>query len=125
MKKVVPRFLAFLVLAFGLSAPAIAWTEKDTAWQLAYLSAHIADWGQTRDIAAQCGSGLYYETNPVLGRCPSSQWVNTYFIGTALLHAGVANILSPKMRRLFQAGTLGMELNYIKSNANIGLKINF
>ena len=125
MKKSITQFAAILSLIFAMSGQAAAWSDKDTAWQLAYLSSHVADWGQTRDIAAQCGRGLYYETNPILGRCPSTQWVNTYFIGTALIHAGVANMLPGKYRRLFQAGTMLMELNYVNSNANIGLKINF
>jgi hypothetical protein len=119
------RSLLLIGVLAGAATPAMAWTERDTAWQIAYLAAHIADWGQTRDIASQCEQGLYYETNPILGRCPSHQWVNAYFLGTALLHAGVASALPSKMRRLFQAGTLAMELNYVSNNANIGLRINF
>ena len=115
--------LSWLFLVPGSSA--LAWNEKDTYWEMAYLAAHVADWGQTRDIASHCGAGLYYETNPVLGRCPSTAWVNTYFIGTALLHMGVANALPTKYRRLFQGGTLAMELNYVNSNAKIGLQVNF
>jgi len=124
MKQKTKIVLLSLLLAF--SAPsAHAWTDKDTFWETLYLSAHVADWGQTRDIAAQCSEGYYYETNPVLGKCPTAQWVNTYFLGTALLHASVAQMLPSKYRRLFQVGTLGMELNYINSNASIGLRVNF
>lgn len=114
-----------LSLNVVFSSSSFAWSDKDTAWELVYLSAHVADWGQTRDIASQCESGAYYETNPVLGKCPTVNWVNSYFIGTALLHAGAANVLPPKYRRMFQLGTLGMEMNYIANNASIGLRINF
>ncbi|MDH5232257.1 MAG: hypothetical protein OEZ58_20790 [Gammaproteobacteria bacterium] len=115
--------LVALFLLFPLNAN--AWSEKDTLWEGAYLLAHVADWGQTRDIALQCSQGLYYEMNPVIGRCPNVHWVNTYFLGTALLHIGVANLLPQKYRRMFQAGTLGMELNFVNNNSNIGLTIKF
>ena len=102
-----------------------AWSKKDTYWEAAYMATHLADWGQTLDIASQCESGAYYETNPVMGKCPSAQTVNAYFIGTALLHYGVAKALPRKYRRMFQAGTIGMELSYITNNASIGLNVKF
>ncbi len=120
-------FISLLVVMVTTIAPAAhAWSEKDSMWQAAYLATHIADWGQTRSIADSCAKGgQYYETNPILGRCPSMQMVNAYFISTALLHAGVAQMLPPKYRRWFQTGTLAMQLNVISNNKNIGLKISF
>ncbi len=110
----------------ALSPAAQAWTEKDSLWEAAYLATHIADWGQTRSIANSCAKGgQYYETNPILGKCPSVQMVNTYFVSTALLHVGVAQMLPSKYRRWFQTGTLALQLNVISSNKNIGLKISF
>jgi len=108
-----------------VSTSANAWSKKDTYWQTAYLVTHIADWGQTLDISSQCETGNYYETNVVMGRCPNSQTVNTYFLATALLHYSVAHSLPPKYRRMFQAATIGMELSYISSNASIGLNVKF
>ena len=125
MRKTVFSWALTLLLAVGATANAHAWTKQDTMWEMAYLSVHLTDWGQTLDIAAQCQSGAYYETNPILGRCPSAQKVNTYFLTTALLHAGVAHALPPKYRRLFQAGTLSMQVGYVANNANIGLKLRF
>ncbi len=122
--KLLPSLLS-LVLVFGLAPAAKAWTKQDTLWQMAYLSVHLTDWGQTLDIAAQCRSGAYYETNPVLGRCPSAQKVNAYFLTTALLHSGIAHALPPKYRRIFQAGTISMQIGYVTNNANIGLKWRF
>lgn len=124
IKKAALIFTLFITIFF-LSPAANAWSKKDTYWEAAYLTTHLADWGQTLDIARQCGSGAYYETNPVMGRCPSAQTVNAYFIGTALLHYGVAHMLPSKYRRMFQAGTIGMELSYIANNASIGLNMNF
>ena len=115
-----------VIMACGLVCTnAHAWSKKDTYWEAAYLATHLADWGQTLDIASQCQSGAFYETNPVMGKCPTAQKVSAYFIGTALLHYGVAKALPQKYRRWFQAGTMTMELSYITNNASIGLNVKF
>ena len=124
MKFATVKLFIFMLLAL-LATNANAWSKKDPYWETAYLVTHLADWGQTLDISSQCAGGSYYETNPVMGKCPSAQVVNAYFIGTALLHYGVAQILPPKYRRMFQAGTMGMELSYITNNASIGLNVKF
>lgn len=123
-KKASVKLLVLLVILF-VSSSANAWSKKDTYWELAYLTTHVTDWGQTLDISSQCRSGNYYETNPVMGTCPSAQTVNAYFLGTALLHYGVAQMLPRKYRRMFQAGTMGMQLSYITNNASIGLNVKF
>jgi len=125
MIKILPLTLLVLISTLLISTAANAWSKKDTYWQTAYLVTHIADWGQTLDIASQCNGGNYYETNVVMGKCPSSQTVNTYFLATALLHYSIAHSLPPKYRRMFQVGTIGMELSYISSNASIGLNVKF
>ncbi|HFE37957.1 MAG TPA: hypothetical protein ENK06_06005 [Gammaproteobacteria bacterium] len=118
-------YLLVILSLFCASSAANAWSKKDTYWQSAYFLTHLADWGQTLDIANQCSSGSYYETNPVMGKCPSAQTVNAYFAATALIHYGVAHMLPPKYRRMFQIGTMGMQLSYIANNASIGLNLNF
>ena len=116
-----------IALALITLAPAAnAWTKEDTAWQSAYLAAHMADWGQTLDIASHCATtGQYRESNAILGDCPSAQMVNAYFLSTALLHTGISHALPRKYRRMFQVGTLGMQLNVVNSNQQIGLKVSF
>ena len=101
------------------------WDHWDTAIELAYFAAHIADWGQTRSIANHCQVGTYYETNPILGECPTVQTVNAYFLGTALLHAGVAYMLPKKYRRIFQSTTIAAQVGVVSSNASIGIQMHF
>jgi hypothetical protein len=126
MTRSISSSLAALFALFIISPAAHAWSQQDTIWETAYLAAHVADWGQTRDIAKQCASsGNYKESNTLLGECPSGDAVNAYFLGTALLHAGAAHMLPRKYRRMFQVGTLGMQLNVINSNKQIGLKVSF
>lgn len=125
MKFGITTNLLVLLVLMSVCSSASAWSKKDTYWETAYFVTHLADWGQTLDIASQCQGGAYYETNPIMGKCPSAQTVNAYFIGTGLLHYGVAHMLPKKYRRMFQAGTIGMELSYISSNASIGLNVKF
>jgi len=119
------HLMVVLSLFCLMSSTVVAWDWTDTAAESLYLAAHITDWGQTRDIAQQCEQGLYTETNPIIGKCPSLGRVNSYFFATALLHAGIATLLPKKYRRMFQAGTLGMQIGYISNNAKIGLKVSF
>lgn len=124
MVKSLHKFSLFIAVLL-VSTQSFAWTKEDTAWESAYLMAHIADWGQTRDIASQCGVGTYAETNPLLGSCPETNWVNTYFMATALAHVALTTVLPKKYRRMFQVGTLAMEIGYVSNNASIGLRASF
>jgi len=101
------------------------WKLQDSLWEAAYLVTHIADWGQTRDIAMNCGDGSYVEMNPLIGSCPRMARVNGYFLATALLHVGASAMLPARYRRFFQTSTMVMELGYITNNYNIGLRVNF
>ena len=101
------------------------WNNWDTTFEIAYLATHIADWGQTRNLSSLCQTGAYQETNIILGDCPSTQAVNAYFLGTALIHAGIAYALPQKYRRLFQSATFAAQLGVVSSNASIGIKVKF
>ncbi|HJW81991.1 MAG TPA: hypothetical protein VJ396_07080 [Acidiferrobacterales bacterium] len=117
--------LMLAAFATMLSAPATAgdWTKEDTAWQAAYLTLHVVDWGQTRDISAQ--PERYYEKNSILGEHPSRKRVDSYFVGAAILHTGIAYALPPKWRRLWQCVAIGSSAGAVANNVNIGLQVNF
>ena len=124
MRNKIKQFLTGVALLTATSS-ANAWTANDTAWETAYFATHLADWGQTLDISTQCASGAFSETNKVLGSCPTQQKVNAYFLATALLHYGAAQMLPSTYRRMFQAGTIAMEIGFISNNAKIGLNVKF
>lgn len=101
------------------------WNGWDSTLEVAYLITHAADWGQTRNMTGECGSGAYVEANPVLGTCPSAQTVNAYFLGTALIHAGISYILPTKYRRIFQTATIAAQIGVVSNNTSIGFNIDF
>lgn len=110
------------------------WTGTDTAWEVAYLAAHAVDWGQSRDLARRNANAmeggrqirpLYNESNPILGRRPSRETVDVYFLSSALVHVGVARVLPSGLRRAFQCSTFGVQVLVAHRNAQMNLSVRF
>ena len=116
--------LAILFLA-ALPVQAGDWTRADTARESTYLALHVIDWGQTRNIAHRESEDYYEKVNPILGRHPSIGRVNTYMTVSAVAHVGIAYVLPPSWRSVFQYTTMGYVTGLIVSNDRIGLKVDF
>ena len=99
------------------------WTRTDVAFEAAYLTLHVVDWGQTLDIVNR--HKIYHERNPILGTHPDRDEVNTYFALTALAHVAIANWLDNPNRRYFQVITIGVEAVVAGNNYRIGLRTAF
>lgn len=99
------------------------WTKEDTIREVAYLALHVADWGQTRNIANR--GNIYHEVNPILGRNPSIKKVDSYFALTAIAHVIVSYSLPRGWRDAFQYSTAGFEAGVAMKNNSIGLKVDF
>lgn len=99
------------------------WTRADSAREAAYLALHVADWGQTLDIADH--PEKWHETNPVLGSHPSRGEVNGWFAATALLHPVVSYLLPKPYREMWQYGTIGLELYCVGNNYSVGIGYGF
>lgn len=114
-----------LTATLALSTPAVAgdWSAEDTKWQAAYIALHVADWGQTRDIAAK--RDRYFEQNPVLGKHPSVKRVDSYFLATSIAHTAISYALPPDLRRRWQQITVVVQAGVVAHNYGIGLNINF
>lgn len=117
------KIIIFLIVLFPSLSFASDWTSKDTKYQVAYTTLHVADWLQTLQIADN--PDRYYEKNKVIGNHPTRGRVNTYFATTLLLHTGVSYLLPPKYRRVWQVVTIGIEGNVAVNNYNIGLRFKF
>ena len=79
----------------------------------------IADWAQTRGMAAG-GWFRTHETNPILGRHPSSRAVDLYFAGTVIAHPIIAAILPDAAGSVWQVLTSAVEIKCIAGNAALG-----
>ena len=119
MKRVL---LAVVVLALVGCGPR-NWTRADSAREAAYLALHVADWGQTLDIADH--PERWHEHNPVLGDHPSRSRVNLWFAGTAVLHPVISYVLPDDLRPYWQYGTIGLELYCVGNNYSVGIGMGF
>ncbi len=118
------KTLITVILFLSLTSPVHAeWTKKDTAFQLTYTAVHLADWGQTLDIARNPDS--YYEINPIVGKHPSVGRVNTYMALSLIVHTGISYLLPSKYRRWWQIGTIGVTTSLVIHNNSVGLKVRF
>lgn len=84
--------------------------------EAAYLALHVADWGQTRNIAKHPDQG--HEVNKILGKHPSVADVDKYFALTGLGHVALNKMLedSPQLNNWFKAMTIGMEAAVVGRN---------
>jgi len=121
MRKVL---LSIVLLMLLCSVPVYAdeWTQEDTAWQATTLLIMGADWLQTKEIARTSG---YYETNLLLGKYPSQNEVDAYFLGCALVHSTIAYYLPKKYRRYWQYIFIVVEAGYVGHNVNAGIQLKF
>ena len=99
------------------------WSEQDITLEMTYQVFHFIDWRQTRWIAKHPDD--YCELNPILGKHPSTTEVDLYFIGTALLHPLITDLLPEKYRPIWQGITIGMSATCVGWNFSLGIGFDF
>lgn len=122
MKKIIV-LLILLTLTPGVSMAADKWSKQDVALESVYLALHLIDWGQTRDIALQ--PERFYEMNPILGKHPSINDVNIWFLMTGFLHPIITHILPENWRPVWQGVSIFTSGGLVLNNFSIGLKMNY
>jgi hypothetical protein len=96
------------------------WTRRDTAAEVAFGLALVADYLQTRQIAR---SGL--EANPVMGRRGERVNPAIYFPAAMALHVVAARSLPQPWRLAFQGVSIGVEGGIVGRNLGLGWGIGF
>lgn len=99
------------------------WSADDKQRLAIYMTLLTIDYGQTRYIAAHPDE--FYETNPLLGRHPTKDEVDRYFVASALVHTAVAHFLPADNRQLFQRFFIGYQAAFVGHNYSIGIKVDF
>ena len=108
------------------------WSGADVALELLFVASMAADWNQTRFTivphrAIPGKPGRYYlEINPILGRSPSAQQVDAYFLGATAVHLVVAHVL-PRgwYRTTWQLAGLGFEGGVVIRNLRMNIGFRF
>lgn len=130
-------FLALLCLAHGKgwaqSAPAPAATPTVTpslstpGTEWLFDAALGADMLQTLQIHRVPG---VVESNVLLGQRPNEAQVVGYFVSAGIAHFIATRILvtqhvTPSIVQAWEAGTIGLEMAYVKHNASLGVHFYF
>lgn len=123
MKKLLLSIVSLLFLIPSVSHAFMDdWDQYDKLLLAGYSATWFVDYGQTREIAV---NDSYYEKNPILGRYPSQEDVNVYFVGSYLLNLFVADTLDGWWRKGYLAAWLLCHLDAALHNERAGLSINF
>jgi hypothetical protein len=124
----------FLLSSFGESR---AWDRTDTAYQAAFVSLALVDWGQTRWMAGQewtWDGQLHYELNPLMSRHPSKREVDFLVPLGIVTHTAIAVLLPNKWRvfdyelnprRIWQVLFIGIETCAVGNNVLAGTRVEF
>jgi len=114
--------LALLKVVSGHASEA-RWDGADFALGASALTLLAVDWGQTRHIAKN--PDRFYEKNGLLGRHPSVDRVDAYFVGSMITTVLVADLLVGPWRKAFLAGIIVMEYDVVTRNRAIGIRVGF
>lgn len=99
------------------------WDTTDHLLLGVAVTSLIVDWSQTRYIAHH--PEQFFETNQYLGRHPSAGEVNTYFAAYTIITVAVARTLPSRYRKWWLAGISLVELDAIRGNVRLGIRMNF
>jgi hypothetical protein len=108
------------LLLAGALALGSSWTATDTGVEAAFGVALAADLSTSVDQDPRI-----YEKNPILGRHPSKADYLAYDGTCLLLHAGVARLLPPPYRRIWQGVWIASEAASTTRNLTLGAQFRF
>ncbi len=116
-------FLLVVLLVPLKVGAADQWSARDKYLETTFLAIDLMDWGLTRDVAVR--DKEYHEYNPILGKHPSLDQVNAYFLATAMAHVGIVHFLPKEYRPWFQLLTIGASGYCVANNFSLGLRLRF
>jgi hypothetical protein len=117
--------LALLFAVFSHAAQAWdSWTPEQRRWYMASNAMLVADWAITRDMTRRYHEG-YYERNIVLGRYPSRDRLDLYFVSALIGHYFIADSLSNDWRTVYLQVVTAVEAGAVANNLSIGLRLRF
>jgi len=123
LKSILIIVLGCLLCSCATFKNADPWTGEQIVLQSVAAVLKVADWGTTLDIVEK--ADRYYEVNPVLGKHPSKNEVNKYFMvsmGTQIL---ITHLLPSEYRNWWLGSNILISGYWVKNNYGIGLRINF
>lgn len=122
--------IKLLIILFLILIPKLSfaqdkyeWTTENTIMEASFLVLNTIDWGQTLDIAKN--PDKFIETNLILGKHPTKNEINLYFLTWSILHPIIMYHLPKDYREISQFISISLSGQTIIQNFNLGLRINF
>ncbi len=111
------RALVLLLLALACCTPA-TWSRTDTVLEATFGATLAADYLQTRQVTADGKEG-----NPVMGHRGERMPPAVYFPAVAVAHVAAARCMPRPWRTIFQAFTVGWQVDAIHTNWDAGYAV--
>jgi len=99
-----------------------SFSKQDLALQSVFTLVTCYDWVQTKEFRRE-GPGQKYEKNPILGKEPSQERVNTLIFGAIIGHALVTYALPKKYREYWQVSFISIEAVAVSANHRNGVRV--
>ena|SRR5258706_13980558 len=115
--------LVNLLLLFPSICFAGDWSKEDTYRQTTFTGLMILDWAQTRTIAKN--PDRFQELNKIEGQHPTLAKINTYHSVGIIGHAAVSYILPRSYRETWQYVWIGIEVEAVRHNYRMGIRMDF
>jgi hypothetical protein len=115
-------FLSVL-LSLPVYAESREWATEEKVWGATAGVLLLGDWATTRNMTHRYNEG-YYEHNPLLGRHPTANAVNLYFLTVTPIVFLAADYFGNYRKEILQA-TSAIELIMVGNNLRIGLRFQF
>jgi hypothetical protein len=119
------RLLGIILILLSLNAHATSqeWTSDEKFWGVTTGVLLLGDWATTRDMTHRYNEN-YHENNPLLGRHPTANTVNLYFLAVTPAIFLAADYFGDYRKEILQA-TSALELIMVGNNLRIGLHFQF
>jgi hypothetical protein len=115
--------LSIILILLSFNVYSKEWTDDEKLWGATTGVLLLGDWATTRNMTHRYNEG-YYEHNPLLGRHPTANTVNLYFLTVTPIVFLAADYFGDYRKEILQA-TSAVELIMVGNNLRIGLKFQF
>jgi hypothetical protein len=128
------KFLCGIILSLiftGAYSETRPWTDEEKLWGIAAGTSLVIDWGQTRWSASHdwpISTEHPYrirEKNPILGKYPSTEKVNNYFMIVTPLLFLLADQSDEYRKPILIVTTVLESVTIVNNGINVGMRFSF
>ena len=115
--------IILILLSLHVHAGSQEWTTEEQLWGAATGVLLLGDWATTNNMTHRYNEN-YHEYNPLLGKHPTANTVNLYFLTVTPIVFLAADYFGAYRKEILQA-TSAVELIMVGNNLRIGLHFQF